>query len=102
MWKHKEWRTGAIGSRRSRRLVVSFFTTIANYDYGFYWYFYQDGTIGHEAKLTGIVSTSAIRDKESPKGYGTMVAPNLYAPVHQVRETFSNNLKYLSTFSRQD
>lgn len=48
LWKHKEWRTGATGVRRSRRLVVSYFTTIANYDYGLYWYFYLDGTIKFE------------------------------------------------------
>ena len=31
--------------RRSRRLVVSFIATVGNYEYGFYWYFYQDGTM---------------------------------------------------------
>ena len=56
-WKHSSWRTGGSWSRRLRRLVVSFFTTISNYDYGFFWYFYQDGTIEFEAKLTGIIST---------------------------------------------
>ena len=38
-----------------RRLVVSYFSTIGNYDYGFYWYFYLDGSIQVEAKATGIV-----------------------------------------------
>lgn len=28
-WKHKDWRTGVSQTRRQRRLVVSFFTTIA-------------------------------------------------------------------------
>src|SRR4051794_11904845 len=37
LWKHKDWRTGAAEMRRSRKLVISFFTTISNYDYGFYW-----------------------------------------------------------------
>ena len=41
LWKHKEWRTDRTETRRSRKLVVSFFTSIANYDYGFYWYFFQ-------------------------------------------------------------
>ena len=27
------------------RLVISFIATVGNYDYGFYWYLYQDGTI---------------------------------------------------------
>jgi len=38
--------TGATTSRRarrSRRLAVSMIANVGNYDYGFYWYFYQDG-----------------------------------------------------------
>ncbi|CAL4968507.1 unnamed protein product [Urochloa decumbens] len=35
------WRTGLAEVRRSRRLTVSFICTIANYEYGFYWHFYQ-------------------------------------------------------------
>ena len=27
--------------RRSRRLVLSFISTVVNYEYAFYWYFYQ-------------------------------------------------------------
>ena len=34
---------------------------VGNYDYGFYWYFYQDGTIQVEVKLTGIMNTSALK-----------------------------------------
>lgn len=41
LWKHQDWRTGLAEVRRSRRLVVSFICTVANYEYGFYWYFYQ-------------------------------------------------------------
>ena len=47
--------------RRSRRLSVSFFATVANYEYGFYWHFYQDGSIQLEVKLTGIMNTTALR-----------------------------------------
>jgi len=83
LWKHKDWRTGATEMRRSRKLVISFFTTISNYDYGFYWYFFQDGNIKMEAKLTGILSTSGIKTGENPGGYGVMIGPNLYAPIHQ-------------------
>jgi len=36
-----------------------------------------------EAKLTGILSTSGIKTGETPEGYGVMIAPNLYAPIHQ-------------------
>ena len=43
-----------------RRLVVSFIITIGNYDYAFYWYLYQDGTIEAEVKLTGIMITQGL------------------------------------------
>ena len=32
LWKHVDWRTGCNASRRSRRLVVSFVCTVANYE----------------------------------------------------------------------
>jgi hypothetical protein len=38
--------------RRSRRLVISSILTIGNYEYGFFWYLCQDGTIAYEIKLT--------------------------------------------------
>jgi Copper amine oxidase, enzyme domain len=57
LWKHLDWRTGYSKVRRSRRLVVSFIATVGNYEYGFYWYFYLDGTIQLEVKLNGINGT---------------------------------------------
>ncbi|MGD1895698.1 MAG: primary-amine oxidase [Phormidesmis sp.] len=82
LWKHMDWRTEQTEVRRSRRLVISFIATVGNYEYGFYWYFYQDGTIQYEVKLTGVVSTAALMPGEVPK-YGTLVAPQLNAPIHQ-------------------
>ncbi|CAD6260532.1 unnamed protein product [Miscanthus lutarioriparius] len=82
LWKHQDWRTGLAEVRRSRRLTVSFICTVANYEYGFYWHFYQDGKIEAEVKLTGILSLGALMPGESRK-YGTTIAPGLYAPVHQ-------------------
>ncbi|WP_206885968.1 primary-amine oxidase [Alicyclobacillus mali (ex Roth et al. 2021)] len=82
LWKHTDWRTGEVEIRRGRRLVVSSISTVANYEYGFYWYFYQDGTIQYEVKLTGIVSTAGIADGETPR-YGTVLAKRMYAPYHQ-------------------
>lgn len=81
-WKHVDWRTGDAEVRRSRRLVVSSFSTVANYEYGFFWYFYLDGTIQLEIKLTGILSTGSIALDEKSK-YGTVLSPGLYAPNHQ-------------------
>ena len=82
LWKHMDWRTEQTEVRRSRRLVISFIATVGNYEYGFYWYFYQDGTIQYEVKLTGVVSTAAVMPGAIPK-YGTLVAPQLNAPIHQ-------------------
>ncbi|MGW6174467.1 primary-amine oxidase [Arthrobacter sp. NPDC055138] len=79
--KHSDLWTGINYTRRNRRMVVSFFTTIGNYDYGFYWYLYLDGTIEFEAKATGIVFTSAYPGKGY--GYASEMAPGLGAPFHQ-------------------
>lgn len=83
LWKHWNFRyVEQAEVRRSRRLVVSSIHTIGNYEYGFFWYFYLDGTIQFEAKLTGIVQTRAIAPGEVPR-FGTLVAPQLDAPNHQ-------------------
>ena len=82
LWKHIDWRTNKTEVRRSRRLVISFIATVGNYEYGFYWYLYQDGTIQFEVKLTGIMSTGAVPPGVIPK-YGKLVAPGLNAPNHQ-------------------
>ena len=82
LWKHTDWRNGQSETRRSRRLVISFWCTVGNYEYGFFWYFYLDGNIEFEIKLSGIINTGAKPvDETSP--YGEMVAPGLYGPIHQ-------------------
>ena len=86
LWKHSDQFTGSHEVRRSRRLVISSFVTLANYDYGFFWYLYLDGTIEFEAKLTGMVFTSAhpgAQDDGSPYPFAMEVAPGLGAPNHQ-------------------
>jgi primary-amine oxidase len=82
LWKHTDWRSGQSEVRRSRRLSVSFIATVGNYEYGFYWYFYQDGSIQCEIKLTGIMNTTTLAAGETP-AYGMEVAPRLNAPFHQ-------------------
>ena len=81
-WKHTDFRTGRAEVRRNRRLVVSFISTVGNYEYGFYWNLYLDGSIEFEVKLTGIISTGALLPGEVPR-HGTVVAPGLYGPHHQ-------------------
>ncbi|HZL87480.1 MAG TPA: primary-amine oxidase [Pirellulaceae bacterium] len=83
LWKHTDRRLpDAPEVRRSRRLVISSVSTVENYEYGFFWYLYQDGNIQLEVKLTGILSLGAFQPGDKPK-YGNLVAPQVYAPNHQ-------------------
>jgi primary-amine oxidase len=82
LWKHTDYRTTKPEVRRSRRLVVSSIATIGNYEYGFFWYLYQDGTIQYEVKLTGVISTGAVAPGVRPT-HGALVAPGVYGPNHQ-------------------
>ena len=81
-WKHTDFRSGAVEVRRRRRLVISTIVTVGNYEYGYFWYLYNDGTIEYEVKLTGVISTAAVPVGEVPT-HGTLVAPGLYGPNHQ-------------------
>jgi primary-amine oxidase len=82
LWKHFDADLGTTETRRSRRLVVSSVITADNYEYAFYWYFYQDGTIEFEVKLTGIVLTSALPPGQT-SDFGSLVAPQTLAAHHQ-------------------
>ncbi|MHA6803843.1 primary-amine oxidase [Salinifilum ghardaiensis] len=81
LWKHTDVFTGSRQVRRQRRLVISFFVTVGNYDYGFYWYFYLDGRIELECKATGVVFTGSHPGGEHQ--WAGEVAPGLAAPYHQ-------------------
>jgi primary-amine oxidase len=80
LWKHVD-EQGGTEVRRSRRMVVSFHATVANYEYLIYWRFYQDGTIECEVRATGIMVTSAFEG--SAPACGTVVDDRTYAPFHQ-------------------
>ena len=86
-WKHVDLFTGATEVRRSRRMVISHIATVGNYEYGFYWYLYLDGTIQLEVKLTGIMSPQGVRPTDDDgwdvSDFATLVAPGVAAPVHQ-------------------
>ena len=79
LWKHVDLLGGRTEVRRSRRLVISSIATVGNYEYGFYWCFYQDGSLELEVKLTGIMSTGA----GAATPHAPAVAADLVAPVHQ-------------------
>ncbi|MDA3647967.1 primary-amine oxidase [Saccharopolyspora indica] len=81
LWKHTDPANGSRQTRRQRRLVISFFTTVGNYDYGFYWYLYLDGTIELECKATGVVFTAYYDERIAP--HASKIAPELAAPYHQ-------------------
>ncbi len=84
-WKHSDARSGDVEVRRMRKLVVSFIATVGNYEYGLYWYFFQDGRIELDIKLTGMLSTGALPTGTNGSGpkYGTHLGDGLYAPNHQ-------------------
>ncbi len=82
LWKHTDVFNGAAEVRRSRRMVVSFIATVGNYEYGFFWYFYLDGSIQAEVKLTGIIQTQAV-EPGTRVPYANPVTPELAGPHHQ-------------------
>jgi primary-amine oxidase len=82
LWKHVDLHAGTTEVRRQRRLVVSSIATVGNYEYGFYWYFYLDGSMQLEVKLTGVLSTMAVPPDDGVRN-ASMVAPQLAAPYHQ-------------------
>lgn len=82
LWKHWDFPNGSTEVRRSRRLVISAISTNLNYEYGYYWYFYQDGSMEYDVKLTGILQTAAAEQHTDLK-HAKMVAPGLSAPHHQ-------------------
>ncbi|MCF2573639.1 primary-amine oxidase [Brevibacterium sp. UCMA 11754] len=84
LFKHTDEFTGAADVRRNRRIVISFFITVGNYDYGFYWYLYLDGTIELECKATGIVYTAAYGDEPQRQRWSSPLGDEgLGMPFHQ-------------------
>jgi primary-amine oxidase len=81
-WKHTDFRTGYAEVRRMRRMVVSSIVTVGNYEYAYYWYLYQDGTIEYEIKLSGVISNGVVAEGVQPE-HGVIVAPGVYGPHHQ-------------------
>jgi len=83
LWKHTDYRPGGRSQTvRRRRLVVSMVCTLANYEYIWNYFFYQDGGIEFEIGLTGILQTYVAADGEQSK-FGTLIAPNVNAHYHQ-------------------
>lgn len=89
---------------RATELVIGFFASLGNYDYGFNWVFKQDGSFAFEVELAGEVLTKFVQAKDcqtcaaieagaghglrtfearGDEQYGTLVYPNVVALNHQ-------------------
>ena len=62
--------------------MISFIATVGNYEYGFYWHLYLDGTIELDVKLTGIFNTAGLM-QDGSTGRGTLVSPGVVGHIHQ-------------------
>ncbi len=82
LWKYSVPAARQTTVTRSRRLVISSIATIGNYVYGFFWYFYLDGTIGVEVKATGIPFPSALEGGVASP-YGRQIGDGVESHVHQ-------------------
>lgn len=83
LWKHTDFRLNTAEVRRNRKLVLSFIATVANYEYGFYWHLYLDGSIEFLVKATGILSTAAQKPGEKTTFGQALNNDGLYGPIHQ-------------------
>lgn len=63
-------------------MLVSHSQLTSSPEYIFYYYFYQDGNVELEIRLTGILQVYVKGDDE-PNPFGTTVAPNINAQYHQ-------------------
>jgi primary-amine oxidase len=75
-WKHAE------NTRRSRELVLSYWSQPGNYEYGFEWVFHEDGTLDMRVELTGIMAAKGVASGAHDP-YSHLVAPNVAAPHHE-------------------
>jgi primary-amine oxidase len=82
LWKHWDFVDDHTQVRRQRRLVLSYIGTNLNYEYGYYWYFYLDGTLEFEVKLTGVLQTKGLAPGADDP-YSSVVAPGVGAMHHQ-------------------
>ncbi|CEP08856.1 hypothetical protein [Parasitella parasitica] len=83
--------------------------SVANYDYGLYYYFYQDGTFEHhKVKVTGELNTHVLAEDEGTNGMGTIVAPQINAQYHQhfftmridpMTDDQQNSVQQINTYS---
>lgn len=85
LWKHRNSENGDSDLRRGRELIITFMTTIGNYDYGLNYVLGLDGSIRVEAQLTGILLAKGTTLDSNPceTGCQPLVEKNVLAPPHQ-------------------
>lgn len=89
LWKHYNSQQSVNEARRGRELVITFLTSVGNYDYGMNWVFRQDGSLEFYGELTGIMLAKGVRAKTVAEmgphdaHFGHLVAPRVAAPHHQ-------------------
>ena len=84
LWRYSDLTAGTIVSRRARELVLATVISAPPYEYGFNWVFHQDGRIGMEMLLTGIMATEQVSPAaDHAQLHAEMVAPDLAAVFHQ-------------------
>ena len=82
LWKHTHF-SGRVDRARARRLVISTFATVGNYEYGYFWYFHQDGSWQFEAKLTGIVHTAGVTPGSARSPHSLPLGEGFVSSAHQ-------------------
>jgi primary-amine oxidase len=85
LWKHHDEKNDVMHARRARQLVVTFMTTVGNYDYGINYIFNQDGVLDVEAELTGILLAQGSHLERDPcaPACQALVERHIVAPPHQ-------------------
>jgi primary-amine oxidase len=84
-WRHTDTRGAGAVVRRNRRLVVSCWFTVGNYDYGVAYHFYPDGNLHIDISLSGIVGVSGAVEATTPSelAFAPRIAPEITSPIHQ-------------------
>ncbi len=106
LWKHYDVYHDKNESRRGRQLVLSFITTIGNYDYAIQWIFNQDGVLEVACDLSGMMLPKGVPmakhdDAAHARHHGEhVVAPYVAAPHHQHIFNFRLDMDVDGVFNR--
>lgn len=85
LWKHMDQNTRKADLKRARELVITYTTTIGNYDYGVSWIFKEDASLELELHLTGVLLAKGTELEKNPceQECKHLVEKNILAPSHQ-------------------